>query len=108
MKSLRLLCAAGLMLTGIWVANAKSYQITLGSQVKVGQTQLKAGEYSVDVKGNDATFRHAEGGKAVTIPVKVEKAGKKFDRTVVERVQDGDSERIKAIDIGGSDTQLEF
>ena len=105
MKSL--MCVAALALASFGVANAKSYDVVLYNQVKVGSLQLKAGEYSVKVKGDNAIFTSAS-GKTFTVPVKLENDGPKNSSTnaIVDGV-DG-SAVLKSIKLGGSTTTLEF
>jgi hypothetical protein len=60
------------------------------------------------VKGTNAVFTPEDSFKKITVPVKIENAKTKFDDTVVETVKNGDVEQIKAIDLGGSETKLDF
>jgi len=106
MKSLVL---AGVLAIGtLTVANAKSYEITLAVPAKVGNLQLKPGQYRVKVDGTNATFTSVDGGQSASTTVKVVNGDKKFDTTVVNAEKNGDSEVIKDIGLGGSKTSLEF
>lgn len=98
---------AVLVVSSLGLLSAKSYQITLSNPAKVGTQQLKAGVYSVKVDGSNATFTD-DHNKKVTVPVKVGKGDKKFETTRVESVKDGDTDRLNAIGLGGSDTVLGF
>ena len=100
-KSFLFICVVGV--SSIGIASAKSYYFTLTAPTKAGTTVLKAGEYEVNVKGNQAVFTN-DGGKSVSVPVKVEQSDKKFDATAVN----SDSDTIKEIDLGGSTTKLTF
>jgi hypothetical protein len=100
-KSLLLICVVGV--SSIGIASAKSYHVTLTESTKAGATVLKAGEYEVNVKGDKAVFTN-DGGKSVSVPVKVEQSDKKYDATSV----DTDSDTIKEIHLGGSTTKLTF
>jgi len=106
MKSL--LCTAVFALASFSVASAKSYDIVLGDTVKAGSVQIKAGEYSVKVKGESAVFTSIPEGKTFTAPVKLDNDGSKHDvtRAVVENVNGGAV--LKRIQLGGSTTTLEF
>jgi len=106
MKSL--LCVAVLGLSSSAFASAKSYDVVLYNPVKAGSTQLKAGDYTVRVKGDSAVFTAANGGKTYTIPVKLDSSGPKNDSTAA--VVDGldGSAVLKSIRIGGSNVTLEF
>jgi len=100
-KSFLLICVVGA--SSIGIASAKSYSFTLSAPVKAGSTLLKAGEYEVSVKGNQAVFTK-DSGKAVSVPVKVEQSDKKFDATSVDTSND----TIREIDLQGSNTKLTF
>jgi hypothetical protein len=100
-KSFLLICVVGV--SSIGVASAKSYYFTLTSPTKAGATVLKAGDYEVNVKGDQAVFTN-NGGKSVSVPVKVEQSDKKYDATSV----DTNSDAIKEIHLGGSATKLTF
>lgn len=99
-KSL-LICV--LTVSSVGIASAKSYYFTLTAPTKVGSTQLKPGEYEVSVKGTQAVFIK-DGGKSISVPVKVEQTDKKFDSTAV----DASNDTIREIDLGGSSTKLTF
>jgi hypothetical protein len=90
------------------VTSTKSYEIVLSNTAKVGSIQLKAGQYTVKVKGNDAIFTNQETAKTFTAPVKIEDVVKKFDQTRVDAVRDGAVEIIKDIQLGGAKIQLDF
>jgi hypothetical protein len=100
-KSFLLICVVGVYSIGI--ASAKSYYFTLTAPTKAGATVLKPGEYEVNIKGNQAVFTN-DGGKSVSVPVKMEQSEKKFDVTSV----DTNSDAIKEIHLGGSTTTLRF
>jgi hypothetical protein len=105
-KSLLFVGALGLASLGI--ASAKSYDIMLNAPAMAGSTQLKPGEYKLKVEGTQAVFAEVEGSKTWTVPVKVENAAQKFDQTAVESSIQGDVAHIHTIDLGGSNTKLEF
>jgi len=105
-KSLLFVGALGLASLGI--ASAKSYDIFLNAPTMAGTTELKPGVYKLKVEGTQAVFSEAEGSKTWAVPVKVENAAQKFDETAVESSHQGDMAHIQAIDLGGSNTKLEF
>ncbi len=55
-----------------------------------------------------AVFTSAETSKSFTAPVKVQTAAKKYDETSVDTANKNGSEKIISIELGGSDTELEF
>ncbi len=101
------LSIAVLALCSLGVLSAKSYDIVLSGPAKVGTLQLKPGQYHLKVNGTNAVFTDSK-YKNYTTPVKIEKAGKKFNDTRVQSTKDGDGDRVTQIDLGGSDTQLGF
>ena len=90
------------------IASAKSYEIALSDPAYAGNVQLKAGEYTLKVKGNNAVFTSQDTYKTFTAPVKIEQTPSKFDQTAVDTNKQDGSDHIKRIQLGGSATQLDF
>ena len=105
-KSLFLVGA--LAVASLSIANAKTYSITLYNPAKVGNVQLKAGDYRVKVEGDQAVFTSLDSAKQYTAPVKVETEGKKFEETAVDSTNVSNEEHITSIEVGGTTTKLEF
>jgi hypothetical protein len=101
-----LLIVGALTLSSLGIASAKSYDIVLNAPAMAGATELKPGEYKLKVEGSQAVFTDAGSAKSVSVPVKVENSGKKFDYTSVESSNQGGMDTIQAIDLGGSNTRL--
>jgi hypothetical protein len=97
-----------LSLSSIMFAGTKSYQVVFTSAAKVGSVKLAPGEYTLKVDGANAVFTNNSNSKKFTAPVKVETGTKKFQVTAVDSTKDGDGETVKAIELGGSTTTLEF
>lgn len=96
------LCFA-LATLGLAVAMAaSSYKVTLPSDVSAGSVTLKAGDYKVEVEGNQATFR--QGKEEIKVPATVETSTIKFADTNVET----SGTNLQAIDIGGTTTKIVF
>jgi hypothetical protein len=108
MTNKTLMWVAALALATFSVANAKTYDIVLSAPTKVGNTQLTAGEYKMKVEGANAIFTDQKTFKSVTVPAKVESSSKKFESTQIDAEKQGDMDHIKAIELGGSTTKLEF
>ena len=87
---------------------SKSYDLTFSSITKVGNVQLKAGDYTVKVSGDNAIFTQVETAKQFSVPVKVEAVDKKYEDTHVNAIKDGETEIVKEIELGGSKNKLEF
>ena len=81
---------------------ASSYKVTLPSDLTAGDTQLKAGEYTVTLAGKQAVFK--KGKESIQVPAVVEKNDKKFPDTLLEI----SGTKIESIDIGGTDLKIMF
>jgi hypothetical protein len=90
------------------IASAKSYSLAFTSPTMAGSTQLAAGVYTLKVEGSNAVFTNVDSNKSVTAPVKIENADKKYGVTSVETTREGDAQHINDIQLGGSNTKLEF
>jgi hypothetical protein len=107
MTARSLLIVGALTLSTIGIAGAKSYSFILTNPTKAGSTELKPGEYEVKVSGTEAVFTN-EGGKSFKVPVTVGQSDKKFDNTAVESTNKDGQDTIQEIDLGGSNTKLQF
>src|SRR5690348_14710242 len=99
MKLTKLTLCLGTLALGIASA-ASDYTVTLVAPISAGETQLKAGQYKVQVEGNQAIFK--QGKTSTAIPVSVEKNATKYRYTAVESI----ASKLTAIDLGGTDTKL--
>jgi hypothetical protein len=92
------LCLATL---GIGIASAASiYKVTLPSDLSAGTVMLKAGDYKVEVEGDQATFK--QGKQEIKVPVSVEQSASKFQDTTLE----SSGANLQAIEIGGTTTKI--
>jgi hypothetical protein len=86
------------------VANAKSYSIMLFEPSLIGGTELKPGEYKLELKDEKVVIR--SGKRVGEAPVKVENTDNKYASTTV-RYSNGDGKyRIKEILLGGTNLRL--
>lgn len=108
MKLKNLLLAGIVSIFALSLANAKSYDIIFSSPTQAGNLQLKPGEYRLSVKGNQATFLDVNSSKAFTTNVKIENKTAKYNDTEVLSDQNGGTNVVKSIDLGGSKTQVDF
>ena len=97
-----------LALAAVPLANAKSYDINLDTAVKAAGQQLAPGAYSLKLQGSNAILTSSDTGKRFTVPVTVKKVEKKFSNTAVEMRNTNGADRINAIDLGGSNVELNF
>lgn len=85
----------------------KTYHVTLNETATVNGTQLKPGDYRIQVEGDKAVFKI--GKKTVTeVPAKVENASHKFDSTQVAIEGANNQPKISEIRIGGTTTRIVF
>jgi hypothetical protein len=103
MKTKLVLSAAAF--AALAMAAGKTYNVKLFEPAMVGNTELKAGEYRVEV--NDRTAVIKSGKVVQEAPVKVETADSKYDNTTV-RLSTGAKPHIQEIRIGGTKTKLVF
>jgi len=97
-----------LSLSSLVFAGTKTFKVEFTSEAKAGSTQFTKGVYTVKVVGDKAVFTDQH-SKSVEVPVKLENgSGKKFEYTSVEATHQGDTEVVKVIHVGGSNTSLEF
>ncbi|MEO8596377.1 MAG: hypothetical protein ABI759_23870 [Candidatus Solibacter sp.] len=95
------------LVAGLAVASARSYTVNLFQPSLVGTTELKPGEYKVEVNQSKATIK--KGKVETTSDVKVEEGDTKFDTTSVRYVNSADGKvRIQEIRLGGTKTKLIF
>src|ERR1700692_4528431 len=97
-----------LALASLNIASAKTYDIRLDGATKVGNTELKAGQYKVKVDGSQVVFTDTENLKSFTAPVKIENSDRKFDETMTTTQNQNGTASLREIDLGGSTTKLEF
>jgi hypothetical protein len=99
--------ALSLSVFALAIASAAStYNVTLYQPSIVNGTELKPGDYKVEVKDNTAKI--SKGKHAVEAPVKVEAAESKFSSTSVRYLNGDGKYRVQEIRIGGTNTRLVF
>ncbi|HKW99967.1 MAG TPA: hypothetical protein VJN43_19660 [Bryobacteraceae bacterium] len=86
------------------LASAKSYFITLYEPSVIGGTELKPGEYRLELNSDKVVIR--KGKQMGEAPVKVETAESKYSSTTV-RYRNGDGKyHISEIHLGGTNMKL--
>ena len=91
---------------GLAVASAKTYGIDLYQPAMVGTTELAPGHYDVDVADMKAVFRN--GRIHGEVPVKMQDADTKYNRTSVVLTNNGGQMHIQEIHIAGTKVKLVF
>lgn len=91
-------------LLGLSVAYAKSYHLTLYEKSVLGATELKPGDYTIELKNEQVILKN---GKVLAeAPVKVENDSNKYSTTTV-RYSNGDGKyKITEIRLGGTNMKL--
>lgn len=93
-------------LLGASIASAKTYDITLHSPATIGASQLKSGDYKLELKGDHVLLK--DGRMVNEFPVQVENESRKFDSTSVTTSSEGGATRIQEIRLGGTTVKLVF
>ena len=90
---------------GMAMAAGKTYTVKLYEPAMLGNTELKAGVYRVEVADQKAILKMGKVEKEAD--VKVETSDSKFDNTTV-RLTRGAKPQIQEIRLGGTKTKLVF
>lgn len=88
------------------VSAATTHRVTLFQPSMIGGTELKPGDYKVEVNDNKAVVK---GGKnVVQADVKVESGNEKFSSTSVRYSSADGKNKVQEIRLGGTNTKLVF
>ena len=91
----------------IAVASAAStYRVTVFEPSVINGTELKPGEYKIEVKDNMAVI--TRGKQTIEAPVKIESAPSKFSSTSVRYTNGNGKQSVDEIRLGGTNTKLVF
>lgn len=86
------------------IASAKSYSLRLFEPSVIGGTELKPGDYTLELQDQKVVIHH--GKKSCEAPVKVETADTKYSSTSV-RYSNGDGKyHVQEIHLGGTNMKL--
>jgi hypothetical protein len=81
---------------------ATSYTVTFYQPVMVNGSELKAGDYKLELKDKTAVIK--QGKTVAEVPVKIQKEGEKYQRTAVRL----NGSQVDEIRIGGTNTRVVF
>ncbi len=85
------------------IASAASpYAVTLSDTFSVGKTELKAGDYTVEMQGDKAIFK--TGKKTIQVPATMAKSDVEFPATLFVSQRS----KLKEIDLGGTSDKIVF
>ena len=101
MKFMKMTIGLGVLALGIASA-ASSYSLKLYDSVWIGTTQLKAGDYKVEIQGDKAVFKM--GKSVVEIPATMGTGEHKFASTSYV----SDNSKVVEIDLGGTTSKILF
>jgi hypothetical protein len=101
MKSLKMMLGIGVLALGVASA-ASVYKVTLYNSLWIGQTELKAGDYKVEMQGNKAMF--ISGKNTVEVPATMATNEKKYPSNAMTT----DGKQIVEIDFGGTTAKMMF
>ncbi len=88
------------------VSAASSYKITLFQTATVNGTELKPGDYKIEVKDDKAIL--TRGKESVQTNVRTETAEAKFSSTSVRYSNGNGKYQLQEIRLGGTNTKLIF
>lgn len=89
-----------------WASAAKNYHVTFNNPVQVSGTELKAGDYTVELAGDKAMI-HSK-AQSVEASVKVMEVDQKFPGTSVRYGMVNGKYQVNEIQLGGTKTKLIF
>lgn len=93
----------GLATVALGIASAaSSYSVKINESMSIGGTQLKAGEYKVEVVGDKAVFKL--GKSVVEVPATLGKSDRKYAYTELVST----NSKLTEIDLGGTTTKILF
>jgi hypothetical protein len=92
----------------IAVASAaeKTYHVTLNEPASVNGTQLKPGEYKVQMEGDKAILKL--GKTVIEAPARIQTADHKYDTTSVNISNASSQPTLTEIHVGGTTTRIVF
>jgi hypothetical protein len=93
-------------LVGLAIANGKSYTVKLYQPAMAGNTQLKPGEYRLEVVDQRAVLRNGKIDSQT--PVRVESNDVKYSSTTVRFSNADGKMHIQEVHLGGTKTKLVF
>ena len=101
MKPTKVILSLATLALGIASA-ATSYEVKLTGPTWIGATQMKAGDYKVELQGGMAIFK--SGKNVVEIPATVGTSEQKYNATSISIVDS----KLREIDFGGTKSKISF
>jgi hypothetical protein len=107
----KMTCIAILLAFGFLTATAmadQSYRITLSNASKIGNAELKPGDYKLVVDAPKVVLTELRTGQSIELEAKVENMDEKVDNTEIHSNSVDGVSQINEIRIGGSKTRIVF
>jgi hypothetical protein len=101
MKCTKVILGFAVLALGIASA-ATSYDVKLTGPTWIGATQMKAGEYKVEIQGGMAVFK--SGKNVVEIPATMGTSEQKYSATSLSIIDS----KLREIDFGGTKSKITF
>jgi len=101
---LAILALAAMAFAGTIPVGKNSFRITLMQPSVVNGTELKPGEYKLNL--SEARITLVQGKISVEAPATFETADSKFDNTAIRYQQQGGKQSVAEIRLGGSKTRV--
>ncbi|HUA85715.1 MAG TPA: hypothetical protein VMB85_17765 [Bryobacteraceae bacterium] len=96
----------GLTLTMMAFAAAKSFHVTFDNNAWIGTSEVKAGNYKIQIEGDKAILK--SGTTVIEIPAKLESATHKFPTNGVVMNTIHNKQEVEEIQIGGTNERIVF
>jgi len=93
-------------LLGASMASAKTYTVTVNGPAAIGNSQVKGGDYKLELKGDRVLLK--DGKMVDEFPVQVQNESRKFDSTSITYSSHDGTTRIEEIRLGGTTVKLVF
>lgn len=87
-------------------AGEKTYHVTISEPASINGTQVKPGDYKVQLEGDKAIFKM--GKTTFEAPAKVENADHKYETTQVQIDRVNNQPRVSEIHLGGTNRRVIF
>jgi len=95
------------LMLALGLASAKTFTITLNQKAVLAGTELKAGEYRLDLQDTKLIVK-ASGKQVIESTVKVENSDSKFDSTSIRYASGDGKYKVREIRVGGTTLKLLF
>ena len=103
MRLTRIALAFSVFTLGLAVA-ADSHHVTVYNSVWVGTTELKPGDYNVQVENGKAVFKSKK--DTVEVPAKMETGNTKYPFTALNTSNTGGKQKLSEIELGGTKMKI--